>query len=342
MQQLKYDSLTTKVTSRDVDNLKSLYAQNKYNIFRNSLVLVIIFGSMSPILFFATQINANVMTPILWQIGFWTVIAFACGVVIIQQQTKTWQQAVKLYRFCESNGFKFNPKIDDPVRDGMIFNIGSSRRAYSILSSTTSNPFEIANYTYTTGSGKNSSTHIYGYIMVQLDRNLPHMVLDSKANNTSIFGLSISDLPLEFNKDQKLSLEGDFDSHFTLYAPKEYERDALYVFTPDLMQLFIDESHNFDAEIVDNKIFIYSNTQFDLTNQALLQRLFNVIDKVVSKVESQTEHYIDERVGSAIKDTIAVPGRRLKIRKSWVTIVLLFFYIIYFVFSVLYPMLSIK
>ena len=115
-----------------------------------------------------------------------------------------------------------------------------------------------------------------------------------------------------------------------------------YIFTPDLMQLFIDDSLSFDAEIVDNNIYIYSNTQFDLTDQALLQRLFHVIDTVVAKVESKADRYIDERVGSAIKDVIAVPGRRLKIRKSWVAIVLLFFYIIYFVFSVLYPMLSIK
>ncbi len=342
MQQLKYDSLTTKVTGRDVDNLKSLYAQKKSNVFMNVIIALIILGSVSPALIIAAQASVDTVTPVLLQVGFMVLIASIVGVLVIQQQTKKWQQGVRLYRFAEANGLKFSPKIDSPVRDGLIFNIGRSRSAYNILSSTTSNPFEIANYTYTTGSGKNSCTHIYGYIMVQLDRNLPHMVLDSKANNTNIFGLSISDLPLEFNKDQKLSLEGDFDSHFTLYAPKEYEQDALYVFTPDLMQLFIDDSLNFDAEIVDNKIFIYSNTQFDLTDQALLQRLFNVIDKVVSKVESQTEHYIDERVGSAIKDAIAVPGRRLKIRKSWVTIVLLFFYIIYFVFSVLYPMLSIK
>ena len=38
-------------------------------------------------------------------------------------------------------------------------------------------------------------------------------------------------------RTQVLSLEGDFDRYFTLYCPKEYERDALYVFTPDLMAL---------------------------------------------------------------------------------------------------------
>ena len=342
MQQLNYEPLITKVTSRDVADLKTKFAQKKPQSILQVVIILLVIGTISPVLILTASVSKDSLYIVFGQVIFMAVIAMAVGVTIIQQQARKWQQGVRINRFAEANGLKFSPKIDDPVRDGMIFNIGHSRNAYNILTSKSSNSFEIANYTYTTGSGKSSHTYIYGYIMVQLDRNLPHIVLDSKANNTKIFGLSISDLPVEFNPDQKLSLEGDFDSHFTLYAPKEYEQDALYIFTPDLMQLFIDDSLSFDAEIVDNNIYIYSNTQFDLTDQALLQRLFHVIDTVVAKVESKADRYIDERVGSAIKDVIAVPGRRLKIRKSWMAIVLLFFYIIYFVFSVLYPMLSIK
>ena len=342
MQNRNYESLTSKVTSRDVADLKALYTKGKSGFMKKGIIFLIILSFMSPVLIFATQMNIDAIIPVLLQVGFMAVVAIIVGVFLIQQQTKKWQQGVRLYRFAQANNLKFNPTINNPVRDGIIFSIGHSRNAYNILTSASSNPFEIANYTYTTGSGKNSHTYIFGYIMVQLDRNLPHMVLDSKANNTNILGMSFSGLPVEFDKDQKLSLEGDFDSHFTLYAPKEYEKDALYIFTPDLMQLFIDESLSFDAEIIDNKIFIYSKQQFNLTDPALLQRLFNVIDTVAAKVDSRADHYIDERVGSAIRDIVAEPGRRLKIRKSWIVIVVMLLYAIYFVFSILYPMLSIK
>ncbi len=342
MQQLNYESLTTKVTNRDVADLKAKFAEKKSQSVMQIAIILLVLGSLSPVLILLASVSSDGLNIVLGQVVFMAVIVLAVGVTIIQQQAKKWQQSVRLNRFAEANGLKFSPKIDNPVRDGMIFGIGRSRNSYNILTSMSSNPFEIANYCYTVGSGKNSRTYFFGYIMVQLDRNLPHMVLDSKANNTNIFGLSISDLPIEFNPDQKLSLEGDFDSHFTLYAPKEYEQDALYIFTPDLMQQFVDDSLSFDAEIIDNKMYIYSNTQFDLTDQALLQRLFNVIDTVAAKVESKADRYIDERVGSAIKDVIAAPGRRLKIRKSWVAIIIMFLYIIYFLFSVLYPMLSIK
>ncbi len=342
MQQRNYESLTSQVTSRDVDDLKSLYAQKKSQIVKQSIILLIVFSTLSPALILTTQIDVSSLVYILGWVGLASIIAVIFGILIINQQTKKWQQAVRLNRFAQANGLKFTPTITNPVRDGMIFNIGRSRSANNILTSTSFNPFEIANYTYITGSGKNSRTYNYGYIMVQLDRNLPHMVLDSKANNTNIFGISFSDLPVNFDKDQKLSLEGDFDSHFTLYAPKDYEQDALYIFTPDLMQLFIDDSLNFDAEIIDNKLYIYSNKQFDLNDQVLFQRLFNVIDKVAAKVESQTDRYVDDRVGSALNNVVAQPGRRLKISQPWVIIIVVAFYAIYFAYTFLYPFLSIK
>ena len=148
---------------------------------------------------------------------------------------------------------------------------------------------------------------------LQLDRALPHMVLDSTANN-GIFG---SNLPATFNKDQVLHLEGDFDKHFTLYCPKEYERDALYVFTPDLMALLIDAvsiqaSSPFDVEIIDKWMFVYSSAAFDLRQPALHQRLLGIVDTVGAKTLSQTDRYRDERVGDFTANIVAPQGQRLK------------------------------
>src|SRR5690606_7535742 len=109
------------------------------------------------------------------------------------------------------------------------------------------------NLRYVTGSGKSRSVHQWGFLAVGLDRRLPHMVLDSRANNRM---LGLSNLPAGFRRDQILSLEGDFDRYFTLYCPKEYERDALYVFTPDLMALLIDEAAPYDVEVVDHWMLV--------------------------------------------------------------------------------------
>ena len=125
---------------------------------------------------------------------------------------------------------------------------------------------------------------------------LPHMVLDATANN-GLFGTST--LPISFDRAQVLSLEGDFDRYFTLYCPRDYERDALYVFTPDLLALLIDESRHFDVEIVDDWMFVYSATRFDMTDPGTLRRLFRIVDTVGAKTLRQTARYADGRASGA-------------------------------------------
>src|SRR5690606_27767455 len=162
---------------------------------------------------------------------------------------------------------------------------------------------------YTTGSGKNRTTHRWGFLALELDRRLPHMVLDATANN-GLFGGT--NLPARFDRSQVLSLEGDFDRYFTLYCPREYERDALYVFTPDLMAILIDEAAPYDVEIVDDWMFVYSRTPFDLAHRPTLERLFRIVETVGAKTLRQTVRYADERIGDFSADIVAPAGARLK------------------------------
>jgi hypothetical protein len=166
----------------------------------------------------------------------------------------------------------------------------------------------VANYRYTVRRDKSSRVYRWGYLALKLDRRLPHMVLDATSNNL-LFG---SNLPRRFGKDSVLSLEGDFDRYFTLYCPPEYGRDALYVFTPDLMALLIDESSAFDVEIVDDWMFVYSTEPFDLLQPAVWQRLDRIVDTVGAKTLRQTERYADERVVDPRRGIVAPQGRRMR------------------------------
>jgi hypothetical protein len=147
----------------------------------------------------------------------------------------------------------------------------------------------------------------YGYLSIALDRMMPHMVLDAKSNNPAL-GTS---LPLSLSSDQRLSLEGDFDKYFTLYCPREYERDALYVFTPDLMAVLIDEAGDVDVEIIDDRLFVYASGGFDLSNPAVWRRLAEIIRIVGAKALTRTGRYADARVGDHAANTVAEPARRL-------------------------------
>ncbi|GAB3617907.1 hypothetical protein GCM10027416_24640 [Okibacterium endophyticum] len=232
-----------------------------------------------------------------------------------------WERRLRLREFAERNGAVYHGYTDAPGYAGMIFGVGSNRHAHDHLRAAHGRPLDIGNYRYDVKQGKSSRTYQWGFIAMQLDRRLPHMVLDATQNNL----LLGSNLPHYFGKDAVLSLEGDFNRHFTLYCPPRYERDALYVFTPDLMALLIDHTSAFDVEIVDNWMFVYSTAPFDLTQPAVWQRLFAIVNIVGSKAVRQTARYADERVADRTLDVVAPQGRRMSRKVPGATLVVLGF-----------------
>jgi len=231
---------------------------------------------------------------------------------------------IRLRQFAAQNGLQYMQVNQDPPYQGMIFNdkLGSARIAMNVMYSTSASDmvdFEIGNYGYTTGSGKDSQRHDWIYVRMKMDRNLPHIVLDAKANNHRVFGADAgTNLPFSFTKDQILHLEGDFDKYFTLYAPKEYEDDAMYVFAPDVMAMLIDESSQFDAEIVDNEAYFYLQMKpgVSLDDPDLMQRLIGIVTTLGNKLHFETEHYVDDHLAAAATKAgtgyVTTTGRSLK------------------------------
>lgn len=244
----------------------------------------------------------------------------------------------RLDRFAQANGMTWHAEAPNPPLPGMIFSLGHSRRASDVLRGTEPRFVEFANYRYTTGSGKNQTTHRWGYVAVHLSTPLPHIVLDAVGNN-ALFG---SNLPASFDKEQRLSLEGDFDRHFSLYCPRGYESDALYLFTPDIMARFIDNAAALDVEIVDDWLFLYAKRDFSTLDPATWAWLFSAVAALLDKF-AQWERWRDDRLpgvgaGASEKSAaaalpfaaptatlqpppgVAPPGRRLTRRIPWGTI----------------------
>lgn len=205
----------------------------------------------------------------------------------------SWTRRLRLYRFAEANGFRYDEPADSVDYPGAAFDVGSSRSRDACFRSVDGPLVEFGSYQWTVGSGKSRRTYRIGYAAMRLERPLPHMVLDARGNN-GLFGAGI--IPFAFDRDQVLSLEGDFDRFFTLYCPNRYERDALYVFTPDVMALLVDDSSRLDVEIVDDWVFFYSTIPFEFTDPREWRSLFRIHDTLVAKLHRSAGRYRDERV----------------------------------------------
>ena len=253
-------------------------------------------------------------------IGIPVVFAFLTLASIVQVYKefadRHWAQRAQLPVFARANGLEYrtiSPALPYP---GVIFRQGDSRAMSDRLISNTGRYFDLGNLEYWVRSGRSRLAVRWGYLALRLDRNLPNMVLIAKENQ----GLGGSDLPGTFHPGQVLSLEGDFDKYFTLYCPKEYETDALYVFTPDLMALLIDNVQSFDVEIVDDWMFVVVRKPFPPGSVATLQRLFTIVRLVGAKMVSQTKNYHDDQADAA--NLVAPRGRRLRTNLSVVRVLI--------------------
>lgn len=154
----------------------------------------------------------------------------------------------------------------------------------------------------------------YGFLTVPLPRMLPHYVVDAIAND----GPGRSSLPLRISGRHRLRLEGDFDRHFALYAPEGAERDALELFTPDVMALLIDEAGDLDVEVWQDRLTVFSPRAWDPADpatRARLERLADVLGAKASRIARRRRGPIGRRLDQGIF------GRRGILVGFWVTLV---------------------
>jgi hypothetical protein len=230
--------------------------------------------------------------------------AAAVAIFFVRGTFGRYDRWYRLERFAAANGMTFVPTFAAPALPGMIFGVGNARASSDLVRGTKPRFVEFANYQYTTGSGKNRTTHRWGYVAIKLDVPLPHIVLDATSNN----GLFGSNLPMAFDKDQKLSLEGDFDRYFSLYCPQGYEQDALYLFTPDIMARFIDNAAALDVEIVDDWLFLYGKREFSSLDPATWAWLFSVVAALLDKFAQWARWRDDQLRADAAADGAATRG----------------------------------
>ena len=236
-------------------------------------------------------------------VGFFALIALGVVIALVRVVAvirslsiprSWWEAAYRITRFAATNGLRYGH--DEQVSyPGIIFDAGTDRTAERRLTTTAGRRVEIGNYRYTISGENRDDARVYGwgYVVITLDRRLPHLLLDAKANDNSVFGIRTSNLPVDLARNQRLTLGGEFDDKFTLYAPSDYGRDAFYIFTPDLMALFIDRLGTFDVEIVDDTMFVYGN-RFDLLDPRTYDWLHELVETVVARTLRRTEHYSDD------------------------------------------------
>lgn len=301
---LQYQGLTQPVTSEDIAAYKKTI-EKPATTTKKIFTAIGVLGLLALLSYFAViMIRDGFNVGLIIGPIFIALVFFIFKIAM----RATVKKRIRLTRFASDNGlivsFTGQPT---PPEVGMIFDEGHSRMYPESV--TFPDNTVISNYQYTTGSGKNQQTHTWTYARFDIDRSLPHMVFDARSNNAL---KRFSNLPDSLKRSQRLQLEGNFNDHFDVYVPQQYEQDALYVFTPDVMAAFIDAGAKFDIEIIDQKVYLYTHATLDLTSQNTYEMFVGAINGISRKLKSQSRNYADSRVGNRTLNVVAEPGRRLK------------------------------
>lgn len=202
---------------------------------------------------------------------------------------REWRGRRRIAEFAERTGWHYIAEPPLSNFGALLFRVGNRARVEDSLHWHGERYLEVANYSYSTSQLENPRTRV-GFVRIELPRRLPHMYLQSRTWTGRPNAIRIP-----FGAHQRLSLEGDFDQHFTLYCPSGYEADALYLFTPDIMARFIDHAAQLDVEIVDDWLFLYASREASTLDATTWAWLFGAVDALMTKLD-QWGRWRDERL----------------------------------------------
>lgn len=157
---------------------------------------------------------------------------------------------------------------------------------------------------------------IFKGIDIVLEKKMPHIYLDSH-HDSKFVGPRF-----HISRKNKISLEGNFDSYFQLYAAENYEQLALSIITPDVMIALMGFSHRYDVEIKGHHLRLISQENvYKITKReaALLAAAQTVLEQVAHRQKSWRVHEItdvQETQLTVITERSVKVGRRA-VRLAW-------------------------
>ncbi len=213
-------------------------------------------------------------------------------------------EAAFLEHFAQANGYSFSKNGDVDETYGTIFRLNGSHGVSDIITgSYHGNSLRLFLHSLTVGYGRNRRTYQNTVMELDLHGQLPNLLMVSRHAG---YG---PNLVGAFGTKNAISLEGNFNRNFELYAPKGNELEALEIFSPDTMALMEDESKGYRVEFSANRIYIYANGY--VSKSADLKQIFTLAKQLIDKIGPLAARLKND---SAI---VLTPANNIKSRKLY-------------------------
>lgn len=196
--------------------------------------------------------------------------------------------------FAEINGWKyknikqagmFSLSYGEPDKEaGVMFNEGGARSITNEIEGVIEDrPFRLFCYEFSIGSGKNKKIYYYTVFAFKFNGSFPHVYLNNKGNSWSV------------GTGEKIPLPTEFEKKFSLSAPKEYEMEALEIFTPDILTSLLDGGFPYDVEFVNQEMLIFVDGRINSFEQ--LEKEFNKALELEDLMDEKLDKFKFQQIG---------------------------------------------
>ncbi|MEK7576308.1 MAG: hypothetical protein AAB482_01300, partial [Patescibacteria group bacterium] len=149
------------------------------------------------------------------------------------------------------NNFEYIGASDVSDMTAALFDTGDDKTIkHTITGSYHDYPIALFYYQYTTGQGKQKTTHSYTVAKITLQGTAPDILMESRQNFTTS--------GRKRSNQKELLLESNFRTQFNTYVPEDFGIETFEIFTPDVLAKLIDTARGFDFEFIESELFVYT------------------------------------------------------------------------------------
>jgi|GEM_PF-1346014 len=181
---------------------------------------------------------------------------------------------------------------------GLMFREGHGRMAANVITGDFAGlPLRFFEYAFTVGSGKSSRSYKYTVFEFRFSGSFPHLYLNYKQDGYNI------------SPGKELHLPEGLRQKFHLYAPTQYEIEALQVFSPDVLALIEDLDWAYDLELVEQELIVYMPDH--VNTRGALEMEFARATALVSRLRPVLERMTLAKIGTN-EPILSAPKLRMR------------------------------
>lgn len=276
------ESFTVTAHARKLERQTGIRARtSRFNV-GCAIVLVLLAGVPASILFGIVSLEHGYIWAMAAAVIFIATVALCIRVFlsVSRHNREAPELRYRLERFAADNALDYVAEESEPNHPGGIFAAGQDRVAHDVIR-WPGDGLEVANYSYSMPAYRGSRTvSEWGYATAPLDHPAPALLLDAKKNKGA-FDERIAAL---FDIRTPTRLSTSDGGRFELWAwPRDLDT-ARRLFDESLLSQLA--ARAIDLEIVDGRVFLYSNRPLSTSDPGTWAWILETVQAVRDRVAS--------------------------------------------------------